>query len=207
MACVDPSQRLLADIQVLLVDFFWDGLHWIPQSILHLSKDEGRQELVQLGSSYRAPAYRLNSTLYFMDTNTLDISRLPIFYHGLFKIWDCFKKWIKGYNTLHWLLEEPMVYGRLYISGVTSSTLSRTLVSAVIETLWQLVEFTGTDFSRAGDCISDRQPCRENFPPAFPCSGPGRIQRSLSGVWGRKGNGLLNRVRKAPIQSQCQRFK
>ncbi|KAK3548697.1 hypothetical protein QTP70_016989, partial [Hemibagrus guttatus] len=47
LACVDPPQNLLASIQALLVDFFWDGLHWIPQSILHLPKEEGGQGLVQ----------------------------------------------------------------------------------------------------------------------------------------------------------------
>ncbi|KAK3539877.1 hypothetical protein QTP70_015780, partial [Hemibagrus guttatus] len=39
-ACVDPPPNLLASIQALLVDFFWDGLHWIPQSALHLPKEE-----------------------------------------------------------------------------------------------------------------------------------------------------------------------
>ncbi|KAK3554321.1 hypothetical protein QTP70_020808 [Hemibagrus guttatus] len=41
----------------LLVDFFWDGLHWIPQSVLHLPKEEGGQGLVQLAS--RTAAFRL----------------------------------------------------------------------------------------------------------------------------------------------------
>ncbi|KAK3507325.1 hypothetical protein QTP70_014347, partial [Hemibagrus guttatus] len=47
LACVDPLPNLLASIQALLVDFFWDGLHWIPQSVLHLPKEEGGQGLVQ----------------------------------------------------------------------------------------------------------------------------------------------------------------
>ncbi|KAK3564452.1 hypothetical protein QTP86_022642 [Hemibagrus guttatus] len=39
LACVDPPPNLLASIQALLVDFFRDGLHWIPQSVLHLPKE------------------------------------------------------------------------------------------------------------------------------------------------------------------------
>ncbi|KAK3549353.1 hypothetical protein QTP70_034579 [Hemibagrus guttatus] len=57
LACVDPPPNLLANIQAQLVDFFWDGLHWIPQSVLHLLKEEGGQGLVQLSS--RAAAFRL----------------------------------------------------------------------------------------------------------------------------------------------------
>ncbi|KAK3511548.1 hypothetical protein QTP70_009337 [Hemibagrus guttatus] len=41
LTCVDPPPNLRASIQALLVDFFWDGLHWIPQSVLHLPKEEG----------------------------------------------------------------------------------------------------------------------------------------------------------------------
>ncbi|KAK3557986.1 hypothetical protein QTP86_005623 [Hemibagrus guttatus] len=57
LACVDPPPNLLASIRALLVDFFWDGLHWIPQSVLHLPKEEGGQGLVQLAS--RTAAFRL----------------------------------------------------------------------------------------------------------------------------------------------------
>ncbi|KAK3560930.1 hypothetical protein QTP86_023127 [Hemibagrus guttatus] len=57
LACVDPPPNLLVSIQALLVDFFWDGVHWIPQSVLHLPKEEGGQGLVQLAS--RTTAYCL----------------------------------------------------------------------------------------------------------------------------------------------------
>ncbi|KAK3546934.1 hypothetical protein QTP86_005124 [Hemibagrus guttatus] len=57
LVCVDPPPNLLANIQAQLVDFFWDGLHWIPQSDLHLPKEEGGQGLVQLSS--RAAAFQL----------------------------------------------------------------------------------------------------------------------------------------------------
>ncbi|KAK3570656.1 hypothetical protein QTP86_024770 [Hemibagrus guttatus] len=181
LACVDPPPNLLANIQAQLVDFFWDGLHWIPQSVLHLPKEEGGQGLVQLSS--RAAAFRLqfiqrlltgpgdlvwraaasgllhtvkglglDRALFLMDTKMLDISGLPMFYRGLFKIWNVFKKQNKGCRSVHWLLEEPLVYGgRLDISGVTVPALSRTLVSSGIVTLRELVNVAGSDLSGAED--------------------------------------------------------
>ncbi|KAK3517732.1 hypothetical protein QTP70_016978 [Hemibagrus guttatus] len=181
LVCVDLPPNLLANIQAQLVDFFWDGLHWIPQSVLHLPKEEGGQGLVQLSS--RAAAFRLqfiqrlltgprdlvwraaasgllrtvkglglDRALFLMDTKMLDISGLPMFYRGLFKIWNVFKKQNKGCRTVHWLLEEPLVYGgRLDISGVTVPALSRTLVSSGIVTLRELVNVAGSDLSRAED--------------------------------------------------------
>ncbi|KAK3568069.1 hypothetical protein QTP86_029707 [Hemibagrus guttatus] len=132
--------------------------------VLHLPKEEGGQGLVQLSSRaaafrlqfiqrlltgpgdlvWRAAASGLLHTvkglgldraLFLMDTKMLDISGLPMFYRGLFKIWNVFKKQNKGCRTVHWLLEEPLVYGgRLDISGVTVPALSRTLVSSGIVT-------------------------------------------------------------------------
>ncbi|KAK3539413.1 hypothetical protein QTP70_007494 [Hemibagrus guttatus] len=82
----------------------------------------------------------------------LDVSGLPSFYRGLFKIWNCFRKRNKGCGTLHWLLEEPLIHGgRLDISGVTAPALSRALISSRVVTLQELVNITGTDLSRAED--------------------------------------------------------
>ncbi|KAK3512946.1 hypothetical protein QTP70_031693, partial [Hemibagrus guttatus] len=182
LACVDLPPNLLASIQALLVDFFWDGLHWIPQSVLHLPKEEGGQGLVQLVS--RTAAFRLqflqrlltgpkdliwrpvahgrlhkvgglglDQTLFLMDTKTLDVSGLPSFYRGLFKIWNCFRKRNKGCGTLHWLLEEPLIHGgHLDTSGVTAPALSRALISRVV-TLRELVNIAGTDLSWAEDLV------------------------------------------------------
>ncbi|KAK3554521.1 hypothetical protein QTP70_024427 [Hemibagrus guttatus] len=153
----------------------------LTKSVLHLPKEEGGQGLVQLSSRaaafrlqfiqrlltgprvlvWRAAASGLLCTvkglgldiaLFLMDTKMLDISGLPMFYRGLFKIWNVFKKQNKGCRTVHWLLEEPLVYGgRLDISGVTVPALSRTLVSSGIVTLRELVNAVGSDLSRAED--------------------------------------------------------
>ncbi|KAK3511884.1 hypothetical protein QTP70_027480 [Hemibagrus guttatus] len=63
LACVDLPPNLLASIQALLVDFFWDGLHWIPQSVLHLPKEEEGQGLVQLASRTAASSSSRDSSL------------------------------------------------------------------------------------------------------------------------------------------------
>ncbi|KAK3570175.1 hypothetical protein QTP86_015308 [Hemibagrus guttatus] len=181
LACVDPPPNLLASIQALLVDYFLDGLHWIPQSVLHLTKEERGQWLIQLASRtaafclqflqrlltgpkdliWRAVAHGLlhkvrglglDRTLFLMDTKMLDVSGLPSFYRGLFKFWNCFRKRNKGCGTLHWLLEEPLIHGgRLDISGVTAHALFRALISSRVVTLQELVNIAGTDLSLAED--------------------------------------------------------
>ncbi|KAK3544550.1 hypothetical protein QTP86_016190 [Hemibagrus guttatus] len=57
LACIDPPRNLLADLQAMMVDFFWDKLHWLPQSILYLPKEESGQGLIYLSS--RTVAFRL----------------------------------------------------------------------------------------------------------------------------------------------------
>ena len=46
-ACMDPPVGLIESIQREVVNFFWDKLHWVPQAILFLSKDDG-QGLINL---------------------------------------------------------------------------------------------------------------------------------------------------------------
>ncbi|KAK3544532.1 hypothetical protein QTP86_015263, partial [Hemibagrus guttatus] len=41
----------------MMVDFFWDKLHWLPQSILYLPKEESGQGLIHLSS--RTVAFHL----------------------------------------------------------------------------------------------------------------------------------------------------
>ena len=57
LACVDPPLGLLPKLQAEMVNFFWDNLHWTPQSVLFLPRDEGGQGLVNLVS--RGATFRL----------------------------------------------------------------------------------------------------------------------------------------------------
>ncbi|KAK3513463.1 hypothetical protein QTP70_015458, partial [Hemibagrus guttatus] len=129
LVCVEPPPNLLASIQALLVDFFWDGLHWIPQSVLHLPKEEGGQGLVQLAS--RTAAFCLQF-LQRLLTGPKDLIWRPVA-HGLLH-----KKTKQG-------LQEPLIHGGcLDISGVTAPALSRALISSRVMTLRELVNIAGT---------------------------------------------------------------
>ncbi|KAI4899661.1 hypothetical protein NFI96_033222 [Prochilodus magdalenae] len=179
LACVDPPPNLLADIQAMLVDFFWDRLHWLPQGVLYLPKDEGGQGLVHLAS--RTAAFRLqfierlltgpegivwkipvsrvlqtveglglDRALFLLDSRTLDFGGLPVFYKGLFKVWELFIVQRESCSSLYWLLEEPLVHSsRLDISSQTSHNLSRLLIAAGVTKLGQLVGLAGPELTNA----------------------------------------------------------
>lgn len=65
LACVDPPPQLLMKIQAIIVDFFWDKLHWIRQSVLYLPKEGGGQGLIHLQS--RTAAFRLQFLQRLLD--------------------------------------------------------------------------------------------------------------------------------------------
>ncbi|KAL7890943.1 hypothetical protein AOLI_G00004190 [Acnodon oligacanthus] len=141
LSCVDPPVGLLARLQATLVDFFWDHLHWVPQGVLFLGKEEGGQGLVHLTSrlaSFRvqfiqkyltgsvdlvwrkvasvilrkADGLGLDTALFLMDCKQLCLRGLPLFYRGLFKYWALFKTdRLEPSNSLFWLLEEPLIKG------------------------------------------------------------------------------------------------
>lgn len=62
---LDPPPNLLSKVQALLVDFSWDQLHWIPQSMLYFPKDEGGQGVIHLSS--RGAAFRLEFRQRFLN--------------------------------------------------------------------------------------------------------------------------------------------
>ncbi|KAI4895634.1 hypothetical protein NFI96_019599 [Prochilodus magdalenae] len=172
----DPLANL-ADVQAMLVDFFWDRLHWLPQGIFYLPKDEGGQELVHLASRtavfrlqfiermltgsesivWRIPVSRvlqtveghgLDRAMFLLDTRTLDFGGLPVFYKGLFKIWELFILHRESCSSLYWLMEEPLVNSaRLDISSQTSHDLSRILIAAGVTKLGQLVGLVGPELT------------------------------------------------------------
>lgn len=43
LAVLEPPVGLLEKIQTSLVNFFWNKLHWLPKSVLHLSLEKGGQ--------------------------------------------------------------------------------------------------------------------------------------------------------------------
>ncbi|KAK3531523.1 hypothetical protein QTP70_024911, partial [Hemibagrus guttatus] len=54
---LDVLRSSITDLQAMMVDFFWNKLHWLPQSILYLAKEESGQGLIHLSS--RTVAFHL----------------------------------------------------------------------------------------------------------------------------------------------------
>jgi len=141
LKCIDPPVKMMNEIQALLVDFFWDKLHWITKSILFLSKEDGGQGLINLqsrtaasrlqfiqrlllGSSdfgWRVAAcailrslggLQMDKPLFLLDPQKLDASKMPIFYRNLFKVWSLFNQQrTLCTKSLFWLLNEPIICG------------------------------------------------------------------------------------------------
>lgn len=107
--CVDPPADFVVKIQSILIDFYWDKLHWVSKHVLYLSKDEGGHGLVHLQS--RIAAFRvqfiqrllkgsedanwkivafsslrefeglgLDKILFWMDPQKLKLSKFPVFF-------------------------------------------------------------------------------------------------------------------------------
>ena len=183
LACVDPPTHLLSKIQSILVDFFWDKLHWVPQSVLFLPKEEGGHGLVQLQS--RTAAFRvqflqrlltgtvdsnwkyaacailqtfdglgLDRPLVWMDPKTLNLSKFPVFYRNLFKVWSLFTvQQTRSVMSLHWLLKEPLIHGSALDIAAEKPlpNLEYTLVKAGVTTLGDLLQLAGPDLRNSGN--------------------------------------------------------
>lgn len=180
LACVDPPNGLLVNIQRELVNFFWDKYHWTPQSILFLPKEEGGQGLVNLAC--RRATYRLqyiqklmmgpyslvwrplalsilrrvgnmevDLTLFLMDHKRLTFNEIPSFYQNLFKVWGFFKhRWMEPATSLHWLLEEPVVFGaRFDTSAEDFPGLTDLLCNKKVFKLKHIINESGYNLLRA----------------------------------------------------------
>ena len=66
LACMEPPSGLIRKIQGLMVDFFWDRMHWVPQAVLFLPKEEGGQGLIHIES--RVAAFRLQFLQRYLTT-------------------------------------------------------------------------------------------------------------------------------------------
>ncbi len=70
LMCVDPPANFLFKIQSILIDLFWDKLHWVPKAVLYLPKEEGGHGLMHLQS--RTAAFRV------VLRNALTVLRISI---------------------------------------------------------------------------------------------------------------------------------
>ena len=156
-----------------MVDFFWDGLHWVPQGVLFLTREEGGQGLVHLAS--RTATFRLqflqkyltgpadlvwrdvascilrhadhlglDAALFLIDSKLLKLSGLPLFYQGVFKSWALFNcKRYPKSDSLYWLLREPLIHGAKLDISSVTPGLTVALLKTKTLCLQQLVDAVG----------------------------------------------------------------
>lgn len=177
LMCADPPASLLSTIQRLLVDFFWDKLHWVPQGILFLPKEEGGQGLVHLASRWAAfrlqflqrllkgpevlvwrplaisilqRAGELGLSLFLTDGSRPMSPSLPPFYRSLLSVWSVLKKQRQA-NTvsLCWLLKEPLLHGSLTCPDWAGPALCGRFSTVGIHTLGHLLERAGPQLNNS----------------------------------------------------------
>lgn len=135
LICIDPSPDLLLKVQSILIDFLWDKLHWVPRAVLYLPKEEGGHGLIHLQSRTAAfrlqfaqrlltgpvdsnwkfiarailrnfEGLGLDKPLFWVSPKMMNLSKLPVFYRNLFKVWTLFKtQRLWKTISLHWLLQ------------------------------------------------------------------------------------------------------
>ncbi len=76
LSCMDPPAGLLPKLQSILVNFFWDKLHWLRQSVLYLPKEEGGQGMVHLQS--RLSTFRLQFIQKFLKGSEELVWRMTV---------------------------------------------------------------------------------------------------------------------------------
>ncbi len=82
---IDPPADVLAKIQSILIDFFWDKLHWVQKSVLYLSKEEGGLGLINLQSRRLLFAFSISKDFYHLLWS--QVGRvLPVQFSGTLKV-------------------------------------------------------------------------------------------------------------------------
>ncbi|TWW71277.1 Transposon TX1 uncharacterized 149 kDa protein ORF 2 [Takifugu flavidus] len=151
LACLDPPSGLLAQVQSKMVDFFWDRLHWVPQSVLFLPREEWGQGLIHLAS--RVATLRVQFVQRFLGGPPDLVWR---------SVASCVLKRVNNLgldaalwsfvqtDSLHWLLKEPLVCGgRLDVCSSATPGLKEALIQMRMVTLEQLVAAAGPELTDA----------------------------------------------------------
>ena len=162
----------------------------MPQCVLFLPRDEGGQGLVHIQSridTFRLQFIQkylagpqdvvwrqvtssilrgttglvLDMALFLMDFKLLKLYGLSPFYQSLFKTWNLFKwKRLEPANSLHWLLEEPLIKGaRLDVQSSSTPGLTSMLCTTGAVTLRKVVDAAGpglTDIQAVASLIGQR---------------------------------------------------
>lgn len=173
LSVLEPPGGILERIQVRMINFFWDKLHWVPRAVLYLPKEEGGQGIVDLKS--RKATFRLQfvqkflyksdvlwngltscllskvggwgfgKNLFWTDCNKLDFGFISPFYESVRKAWCVVQiKRSLSCKSLKWFLEEPLINGaRLDICDDTTPWLRQVLTNAKVVKMKSLIEVAG----------------------------------------------------------------
>lgn len=93
----------------------------------------------------------LHDSLFLMDFKTLKFQTLPLFYRGVFTVWNkLVKERLMQTDSLYWLLREPMVYGgRLDTPCWAGPAVTEVFCRAGILTFGSVVNFAGPNLDNA----------------------------------------------------------
>lgn len=104
-----PLWELSSWVQAIIIDFFWDRLHWLPQVALFLPKEEGD----------RGWPHNLMWRLALADA-VVDLLEILVWGYfpfcllwGLFSIWKLLWKQRVQHQSSFWLLREQVGHGDL----------------------------------------------------------------------------------------------
>uniref|UniRef100_A0A4W5P160 Reverse transcriptase domain-containing protein n=1 Tax=Hucho hucho TaxID=62062 RepID=A0A4W5P160_9TELE len=142
---LNPPDELIREIQRVLVNFFWNGQHWLRESVLYLQLSEGGQGLMDIKSKvaafrlqivqrllYNQPQnwtkiacallkrvgrMNLDRHLFLMNLKEVDFNGLSSFYASVLNAWQIFiVKRELSEVTHEWVLEEPLIFNPLLSS-------------------------------------------------------------------------------------------
>jgi len=147
---LNPPEELIREIQRMLVNFFWNGQHWLREAVLYLPLSEGGQGLMDLKSKVaafrlqiaqrilysqpqnwiniacallkRVGRMNLDKHLFLMNLKEVDFNGLTSFYASVFNVWQIFMvKRELSEVTYDWVLEEPLIFNPLFSNGMLQS--------------------------------------------------------------------------------------
>lgn len=158
---LNPPDGFIREIQKVFIDFFWNGNHWLKETILYLQLNEGGQGLMDIKSKVaafrlqtaqkllyqkslnwtaiactllnRVGRMNLNRHLFLMNLKDIDFNGLSSFYTSVLNAWQIFivKRELTEV-TQEWVLEEPLVYNPLLVEILKSKACSTRLIQAGI---------------------------------------------------------------------------
>ncbi len=147
---VEPTEELVTSIKKRLVDFFWDGKHWIRAAQLYLPPCEGGKGLIDIKS--RIQAFRLLSAqkllcrkdlvwtrtagailrraeglnydlhLFWIQTQEMDLTEITYFYKSVLQAWAKTCKVKRVFEIpKYWVLEKPLFHNPVVHGTLMSS--------------------------------------------------------------------------------------